>query len=104
MSTENEIPPIQPAPARHFTLRLINGRFVRIPKVDNIALTDATRPASVPLPEASPHGDGVLLYRGLRLVGGRFVNGAASASAQNPPTPVNAANFPDSPMPPDLWE
>ena len=111
MSTEKkEHPPIQPSAIRPFTLRLVNGHFVQVPKVDHVAVTDATRPATVPKQETSAHGDGVVLGRGLRLVNGYFVNGHAPAPVQIPPTSAAAAKppAPAAPKPPgepspDSW-
>ena len=108
MSTEKKIPPIQPSPVKPFTLRLVNGHFVQVPKVENIAATDATRPSAVPRQEVSAHGDGVVLGRGLRLVNGHFVNGEAPAPVQIPPTPGAAApptlkSVPPKEPSPDSW-
>ena len=112
MSTEKKVPPIQPSLVKPFTLRLVNGHFVRVPKVEHLAVTDATRPSAVSRQEFSPHGDGVVLGRGLRLVNGHFVNGPAPAPVQIPPMPGSAADSlaPAAPNPkppsepsPDSW-
>lgn len=112
MSTEKKLRPIQPQSAPPFTIRLVNGHFVRVPKVERVALTDATRPPSTLREETSPHGDGTVIHRKLRLVNGRFVGGAASAPVQIPPSPVPSAQrpAPDQPKPtpppspsPDSW-
>ena len=112
MSTEKKLRPIQPQPVRPFTLRLVNGHFVRIPKVEHVALTDATRPPSTLRAETSPHGDGTLIHRKLRLVNGRFVGGAENAPVQIPPGPDASAQSAVSVQPkpasrpspsPDSW-
>ncbi len=104
MSTEKKLPPIQLAPVKHFTIRLVDGHFVRVPKLENIAPTDSTRPSSVLRQETSPHGDGTVIHRNLRLVDGRFVNEPDFAPVQIPPAP-------DAPMPmtpkepsPEAWD
>ncbi len=75
MSKERKIPPIQPAPFRPFTVRLVKGHFVRVPRVGNPAQTDATRPpAEHPQKKTIPYGDGASVGRNLRLVAGRFVS------------------------------
>ena len=104
MSTEKKLPPIQLAPVKHFTIRLVDGHFVRVPKVENIASTDATRPPSELRQENSPHGDGEVIHRGLRLENGRFVSDADNAPVQIPPAPSAAARpAPPSKPSPDSW-
>ena len=90
MSKEKKLPPIQLAPVKHFTIRLVDGHFVRVPRVETIAETDSTRPPSVLRQETSAHGDGTVVHRKLRLVNGHFVNDADPAPVQIPPTPGTA--------------
>lgn len=111
MSTEKKLPPIQSQPMRPFTVRLVNGHFVRVPKVELIAVTDATRPPSTVREETSPHGDGTVITRRLRLVNGRFVGGATPASEPVPvalpvemPLPTSDLPRPVTPEPSaDSW-
>ncbi len=112
MSMEKKLQPIQPQPVRPFTIRLVDGHFVRVPKVENVALTDATRPPSTLKQETSPHGDGTVITRRLQLINGRFVGGAASAPVQVPPAPAAGVTHPapaqPTPVPPrqaapDSW-
>ena len=81
MSEEKKkLPPIQPAPVRPFTVRLVDGHFVRVPKLENIAQTDATRPATAPSPAQPPIATAARRDMGarrtLRLVDGRWVRRA----------------------------
>ena len=86
MSTKKKLPPIQPAPVQRFTVRLVDGHFVRVPKLENIAETDATRPPTVPLPDASTKNDDGTFPRRMRLVNGLFVDTTASdAKPENEP-------------------
>ncbi len=112
MSTEKKLPPTQPQTIRPFTLRLVDGRFVRIPKVEHIALTDATRPPTTLRQETSPHGDGTVIHRKLQVVNGRFVSVEEAAPVQIPPGPATGATGPVSGRPkpepphqpsPDSW-
>ena len=87
MSTKQKLPSIQPAPVQRFTVRLVGGHFVRVPKIENIAETDATRPPSIPLPEA-PASGGETFPRRMRLVNGRFVDVTAPAATPESAPPV----------------
>ena len=99
MSTKKPIPPIQPAPFQRFTVRLVDGHFVRVPKLENIATTDATRPPTVLSPGAAraakaavKTGDGSV-PRGMRMVNGRLVRviDLAADRSGEAPTPAPAA-------------
>ena len=103
MSTEKKLPPIQLAPVKHFTVRLVDGHFVRVPKVENIAPTDATRPPTELRQETSAHGDGTVLARGLRLESGRFVSDADPAPVQVPLSPSAAKPTAPRDPSPDSW-
>ena len=76
MSKERKVPPIQPEPFRPFTVRLVKGHFVRVPRVGNPGQTDTTRPPTDPLRKTVPYGDGAVVGRNLRLDDGRFVSDA----------------------------
>ena len=56
MSKKLQRPILQASPFQKFTIRLIDGHFVRVPKLDQIAVTDATRPATAmpPMPPKLP--------------------------------------------------
>ncbi len=88
MSTKKKLPSIQPAPVQRFTVRLVDGHFVRVPKIENIAATDATRPPSVPLADASADRDGDKFPRRMRLVNGRFVDVTTPTAATGDAPPV----------------
>lgn len=107
MSTEKKLPPIQPQPVRPFTIRLVNGHFVRVPKVERVAVTDATCPPSAVPEQTSPHGDGTVITRRLQLVNGRFVGGATPASTASPTKLAHPAADLPPPVPreptPDSW-
>ena len=104
MSTEKKLPPIQLAPVKHFTIRLVDGHFVRVPKLENIAPSDATRPPSVLRQETSPHGDGAVIHRNLRLENGRFVNEPERAPVQIPPAPDASTPVASKEPAPGAWD
>ena len=95
MSTKKKLPSIQPAPVQRYTVRLVDGHFVRMPKIENIAETDATRPPSVPLPGTPADDSGGTFPRRMRLVNGRFVDVTAPAAQENaPPVAIPKAPAP----------
>ena len=102
MSTAKKVPPIQPAPFQKFTVRLVDGHFVRVPKFDQTAATDATRPPTVLSPGAARMAGAGGEHAGapafsMRLINGRFVkrtdlvaDRASDAEGRPPVTPTGA--------------
>ena len=97
MSKEKKIPPIQPAPVKPFTVRLVDGHFVRVPKLDHTAQTDATRPSAEHGSAKSRTGAGQPPL--MRLVNGKFVrvDGQAADRDKAPAVKPRAVRTPHAP-------